>query len=321
MNKFVDWLYRGFQTTEQMKCGNVATETKEYYRLIKMLNYSSSSIEYMPTIYHYCSVESFFSIIKSKTMWLSSAHNLNDYQEMSWLKNKLKERLLKETINKELLHLFFEGMELAEDTPYICSFSKNGDILSQWRAYANDGTGIAIGFNSNAFGLKKTDIPNNNIFFIHSTSLAEVVYDEKEQQSIIDSISSKTIQTINNNTDGDFEYFIELTNEINKISYFCKNPAFSEEQEVRAIYSPPQLMSNIISELSNGIVSNVKYRTSLNNITPYVEIKFPLDNAVNPILNIFLGPKCRIDERDMIGFLRSEGYHDFIINKSSASYR
>lgn len=275
----------------------------------------------MQTIYHYCSVESFFSIIKSKTMWLSSAHNLNDYQEMSWFKNKLKERLLKETINKELLHHFFEAMELAEDTPYICSFSKNGDILSQWRAYANDGTGIAIGFNSNAFGLKKTDTPNNNTFFINSSNLAEVVYDEKEQQSIIDNISSKAIQTINNNTDGDFEHFIELTNEINKISYFCKNPAFSEEQEVRAIYSPPQLMSNIISELSNGIVSNVKYRTSLNNITPYVEIKFPLDNAVNPILNIFLGPKCRIDERDMIGFLRSEGYHDFIINKSSASYR
>ena len=37
MNKFVDWLYRGFQTTEQMKCGNIITETKECFRSIKML--------------------------------------------------------------------------------------------------------------------------------------------------------------------------------------------------------------------------------------------------------------------------------------------
>ena len=33
--------------------------------------------------------------------------------------------------------------------PLIGCFSKNGDLLSQWRAYAEDGKGFSIGFDSN----------------------------------------------------------------------------------------------------------------------------------------------------------------------------
>jgi hypothetical protein len=284
-------------------------------------NIKPLNTEYMQIIYHYCNVESFFNIIKSKRMWLSAAHNLNDYKEVSWLKDKLKERLNKNVINKDTLNDFLDKIELSKETPYICSFSKNGDILSQWRAYASDGTGVSIGFNSNAFGLRKQDIPDNNVFFIGSTNLVEVIYDEKVQESIIDNLSSKAIEAIKNNRNGDFEYFIDITNEINKVSHFCKNPAFSEEQEVRVIYSPPALMFNIISDQSNGIISKAKYRTSLNKIIPYVEIKFPLDESVNPISNIFLGPKCEINEGDIYRFMKSEGYKGFTIAKSSASYR
>ena len=31
---------------------------------------------------------------------------------------------------------------------YFCCFSESSDLLSQWRAYGNDGQGVAIGFNA-----------------------------------------------------------------------------------------------------------------------------------------------------------------------------
>ena len=274
----------------------------------------------MSTIYHYCDINSFFNIIKSKKIWLSAANNLNDHQEIYWFINKLKNRLLNEKINKNLLENFFEAIELSSYVPYICSFSKCGDLLSQWRAYANDGTGVAIGFNYDALGLAST-IPTPGIFLHNSTGISEVTYDDKIQEALLDSVIKKAIDVINENTSNDYEKYIDIIDNINQFACICKNPAFSEEQEVRVIYSPAPLLSSFTSQSSNRCISEIKYRVTGNNLTSYVELKFPLKNILHPIDNIILGPKCKVKENDIDGFLRAENYSDFVVNTSSASYR
>lgn len=164
------------------------------------------------TVYHYCSLEVFFSIIKNKELWCSNISQLNDYSEGKYteylLKKyaaKIKSELLKDKNYKKKLELesivsevlnesslneleikkkkkdkenaFLELQKLIlstkiynllnlltkinktlcinnilknytnETNKYICCFSADGDILSQWRAYANDGKGVSIGFN------------------------------------------------------------------------------------------------------------------------------------------------------------------------------
>ena len=52
---------------------------------------------------------------------------------------------------------------------YITCFSRNGDLLSQWRAYGDDGRGVSIGFNSKL--LYKVDSSKNDIYIEDVKSL------------------------------------------------------------------------------------------------------------------------------------------------------
>ena len=47
---------------------------------------------------------------------------------------------------------------------YVCCFSEEKDLLSQWRGYGSDGNGIAIGFNAQL--LRKLDINGSRYKFI-----------------------------------------------------------------------------------------------------------------------------------------------------------
>ena len=127
-------------------------------------------------IYHYCSVEAFNAIIQNKTIWLSSVYNLNDYKEIHWIKDKVFKKIENSTTkNNFQRYKVFEELYLKQlPNVYIASFSQGSDLLSQWRAYANDGYGVAIGFNSDYFKKNKM------------IKTSQVLYDEICQEKQID---------------------------------------------------------------------------------------------------------------------------------------
>lgn len=59
-------------------------------------------------VYHYCSVDTFYSIISNQTFRLSDITKSNDYLEISWIKNSLYAifehlySMLAEDVKKEL---------------------------------------------------------------------------------------------------------------------------------------------------------------------------------------------------------------------------
>ena len=134
------------------------TLTNEY------LNYSPK----VPKIlYHYCSVETLLSIIQNKTIWLSDASKTNDSSELKYIfdfftatvdvilesygnkYNDLIKEKVRKIINSTMEGLVYDKIRIAKyKKNFICCFSEAKDLLSQWRAYANDGNGVAIGFSS-----------------------------------------------------------------------------------------------------------------------------------------------------------------------------
>ena len=40
------------------------------------------------TLYHYCSIETFFNVIKSNSVWLSDIEKSNDSLELTYMKNE-----------------------------------------------------------------------------------------------------------------------------------------------------------------------------------------------------------------------------------------
>ena len=116
------------------------------------------------------------------------------------------------------------------DCPYIICVSKDKDyngsvVLSQWWSYANDGQGVAIGF---------------DVDFIekhYSLYGAEVIYDKEKQYDILSQkISDSVLRNLNNavkdrNSDEIYRKSKILVFHILQDAIMCKNPAFQEEKE------------------------------------------------------------------------------------------
>lgn len=266
-------------------------------------------------IYHYCSVESFRAIIQNKIIWLSSIYNLNDYKEIHWIKDKVKKRIDELKDNKSYMkYKKFEKL-YNEELPniYIASFSKGDDLLSQWRAYANDGFGVAIGFNKKYF--KK-----NNLVLS-----CDVLYDESIQEEEISALL-KPLEQLPDNIDIESIEFEkkakDIINQINDLSAKSKNELFKEENEVRLIHSPfikdDKENKRFIFE---NKLSRLKFRPTCGNLIPYFE--FPFDNNENEkaIVEIVKGPKNKFIEKEIKMFLSLNGFYDVRIRKSRSSYR
>lgn len=126
-------------------------------------------------VYHYCSVDTFFNIIKNSSIWLSDISKSNDYQECvrcRELVNKGMEEYLRDDV--EALQAWSTWYEksaysnLSMKTFCVC-FSESKDKLSQWRRYAQDGQGIAIGFDKKVLGelnqISKFDIAFGKVIY------------------------------------------------------------------------------------------------------------------------------------------------------------
>lgn len=75
----------------------------------------------------------------------------------------------------------------AESSSYITCFSRNGDLLSQWRAYGDDGKAVSIGFNSKL--ISKAISRKNKVYF------EDALYELDEQVEEIELAVEKQLTT------------------------------------------------------------------------------------------------------------------------------
>ncbi len=223
--------------------------------------------------YHYTTITGCHGIITSGKMWFTDYRFLNDNQELKLGLSKLL------TSFSEDERRSFENAFIVHEinTPhYVLSLSQSPEILSQWRGYAADGTGVAIGF-------------SNQIMELAGISLVECKYTNYEEyleilttkyDSLIKSVHQEhtTIANLERFVIKNSYEFKELVKDIMSI----KNLAFQEEREVRAVYSVNH--------------PKIKTRLSGESIVPYAEVnlwnenkKFAIENFIH---EIWLGPKC-----------------------------
>jgi hypothetical protein len=281
-------------------------------------------------IYHYCDLNGFLSIIENKKLWLSAANNLNDSKEVDYFLDKFHNKLCDNFTddNREFLQFFWSLTSSTAPVPYICSFSKNGDLLSQWRAYADDGHGIAIGFNrdylDSVFDLPLENNSSPRFLMSPERAITDVCYLEDEQNIVVDFIIDgllglpKDIKTDKSKMIMSMAAYSDL---VNRHSYACKNAAFIEEDEVRVICNP-MITGNDKGETTifNGI-SPLNYRVTGKTITSYFEFDFSSLESHKPIIDLVLGPKCQLSRFDLEMFLSINGLGSIPFKLSKATYR
>lgn len=274
-------------------------------------------------MYHYTDLNGFLSIIQNNSLWLTDARAMNDALEISWF-GKLFAKGLERSI--EGLHLSLSQKEILDDfinsslnsnlTPHICCFSKEGDLLSQWRAYADDGFGVSIFFDESAFNkVSLSELPER---LVDSTFYSDIIYCQEEQEVASKTLVDRTVNAINkisgNNRKDAYKTlpireFWDIKANIELQSFFSKNPAFSEEKELRFI--------KLVELDKLKYKENLRFRVTGGTIASYFELEFSKPS----IKRVILGPKCKADDNTIRLFLDANGFEHVEVLKSKASYR
>jgi hypothetical protein len=244
---------------------------------------------------------------------------MNDSLELKWsLEQKIK--IIEENCDNvehfKFLNKVRANLEKIPVYAYMTCFSSKNDLLSQWRAYGDDGKGVAIGFNLIKESLNglKFDMPIflNGLDESYKGSF-DVVYDDIG--SLIDTPMDYyprafkeffTSPKIEDKARSFAEHLLGL-------SIVSKNPAFKEEKESRIMYLSFKENGSCLVD-SN---SDFKFKSSNGIITSYLEYKFQKES----IFEIVLGPKSIVDRTELDLFLKCNGYNNINIKNSSASYR
>lgn len=279
------------------------------------------SREYKPKendlIYHYCDSNAFFAICTNRKLWMNDLHSMNDFMELHWgysiweqSANTRIEKYGKEFLDEidEVIHFSgFQGLLLAN------CFSTDKDVLSQWRAYADDGKGYVIGFNAKEL----LGLPIRAL---------QVLYD-KEQQIKEATATIDALYQLKQEDSNEFKTFCNVFGY--DLSAF-KNPAFIKEKEIRLIHLLDFKKSNDFMKLvdKGGIYfgedrkgEEIKFRIKQDIPTPYIELDFSNNNKINPIKEVVIGPKNEVMKTAIRIFLETIGIEKVEINKSNASYR
>ncbi|MCE6976343.1 DUF2971 domain-containing protein [Pseudomonas frederiksbergensis] len=277
----------------------------------------------MTTLFHYTDINGFFNIIKHKKLWLSGPHNLNDHQEVHWAYHKIKSTLNKLTsdYNHDHIEFIWNQTNLMKLVPFSCSLSSDGDLLSQWRAYAKDGSGVAIGFNSEL--LPKTgSLPHHSAMLKNSITTLKVEYDNEVQDGVIDQILRTTLDAMKGKETEELgNIVIEVAYKLNGFATIFKNNAFKEECEWRIIHTPMIMGNTKTNKTTSNGISELCHRVSNEKLISYFEYDFSELVSQGLITHLVLGPKCAIEAYDLELFLTTSGLERLVFSRSRASYR
>lgn len=288
-------------------------------------------------VYHYCSLESLNSILKNRSLRLTNILKSNDSMEISWIcryydaefKRAYENAsdLFRSKISSERLmgyvKLFtdeFFNENHADFRYYVTCFSYQNDLLSQWRGYADDGRGAAIGFDLDV--LKEVVTVSPEISKPSIVSLHKISYSETEQREVVHQIVHELVDEIEKILQKEEQCRESIEEKQDYEIVYMKNPFFREESEIRLCeFSPKQFLMGREVELSLGArLYNYSYYVKESQLISYVDFDFSdcLDQLIKELV---IGPKCLMSERDMEYYLTTLGLSNCRVKKSQGTYR
>ncbi len=306
-------------------------------------------------VYHYCSVESLMGILSDSSIFLSHCRYMNDHMESKWIRRIAANCEKQFNTRFDCWHMMVINKILSNyrGDCYLACFSRNGDVLSQWRAYADDGYGVSIGFDFNSIykdllaclrfdsviydvERQKYDVTNTLRKYIPYEDLDALCLTDSERLTKASSnyfarekfdadvvtisqprLKLSDILSGTVSDDSVNRRLADCVKELILLSHLLKNSAFHEECESRLCYFENDNIRKI--KKSNEFVGNLEHRHADGKIVPYR--KFMFSNYRNIIKEIKFGPRCRLDDYSVRSFLKQNGYSNVRISRSEASYQ
>jgi hypothetical protein len=289
----------------------------------------------MNVLYHYCPTESFSQIVESRALCLSSLSLSNDTLEGKIVAKAIDSLARRDRLDRATCERLQSEIKIFDQITEGLGFclSEDGDVLSQWRGYADDASGVAIGFSGDYLRwLAQQSLTSGRGW---GFGLRQVKYDPSEHQAEVEPIYLEANKLIGQGAyrvggmRGLLETRTEEEIELEKANlrrlrdnlsmvlmslfpklYLLKSPAFLEEKEWR-------LLSYRFFIESEPPVS---YRAAGNRLVAYRRCELA-ELERQPISDVVLGPKHLTPVHMIKALLKQEGFGDVPVRTSAASYR
>lgn len=277
----------------------------------------------MSVLYHYTNVEAFLSILHSRVLWLSDAQKLNDTHEGKWADQIVFEFLSRKKPSLIDREKFEASYAQNRPTVFIASLSSGPDILSQWRAYADDGLGVCIGFDTDYFPAQSPRFGGAYGSSGRNIGLFEVLYDYDHQWGRFDSLYKECIDT-NVARIPSPALFFDAGAQFAHAATVMKNPAFREEAEWRIVHWPVWRFEDQQGVQICGTDLKIGQRVARKQIVTHFELplaKFESGTHLGAIQEVWLGPRCLLSDLDVKFSLALNGWGASRVERSKATYR
>lgn len=273
-------------------------------------------------IYHYTNVQGLLGIINSMEMWATDILFLNDAAEYKYAKNLIHKKFrdlfkFEKNANKFLYNFVNRSHIINEYQIFVCSFSEDGNLLSQWRGYCPQNNGFSIGFDFNKIMSHLKQNKSNEFF------LAPCIYDDEYQNELFDALKKDTFENIieilddqiNNKDNRSSDLFNEKYHNFTKLFlHLCsiiKHPAFAEEKEWRLFDISKRTEKNFIN-----------YRDGINTVIPFKKFNFSSTLIQCPIKEVYIGPNPNKKlAKDSLKNISTDKHLSFKILDSKIPYR
>ncbi|WP_082572420.1 DUF2971 domain-containing protein [Brevundimonas sp. Root1423] len=288
-------------------------DSAAYKRLCDAFPFKPPSEVPKGVLYHYCSSDTFHAIVTNKTIRSSDLSKMNDFRELSWGLDLAKDEISEHRgiISDNLSDLLLDRVDYVNKNArlLISCFSLEGDILSQWRAYAEDAKGFSIGFDSAKISkcLGK---------------MGKVLYKEEEQRAELKNRLINGGNLFHQCPESQKNKMaLRIATQLLTAACYMKNSAFSEEKEVRSTRAVVYIESEKGFDISSpgGKEIDIKFSIRGGQLVPYADRTF--GDQSGAIKKVILGPKNSNSESDVKAFLSFSSLTVPEVSRSAASYR
>lgn len=295
------------------------------------------------TLYHYTSPDGIKGIVEEGALYCSSAHYLSDAAELRYaarqaepliedLERRVQEEGPEYREEFDLLDRMKDELgAIEEERIFVCSFSSNGNMLSQWRAYCPEEGGYSVGFDTDRLAAL-ADIQGFHLFRClysadeYAPALEDLVYGtipwyREHRQELEESRAfggSHSEDLASEHATGFRALFVNLAARV-------KHPAFKEEDEWRLVSAPIA-----------ATMYPVSYRSGVSSLVPYIEFELEmgeedLDEGSEydemdlrcPISEVIVGPTPHpeLAGRSVEGLLNAHDLYGRGVTESGIPYR
>ena len=313
-------------------------------------------------VYHYCDNYKMANILSGKTLRMSDITKSNDYEEVKmffpgildaiedeYRKDEFPlqymDRTNRDALGK-LLEWEYDILRYEFDrggvTNFVVCFCEEGDVLSQWRGYADNGKGCSLGFsvkeledycNTYKGILRFEQVDYKTVKEINVTIVEEALKVLNELRGLRNWIVENLPSLNEEKIDKMFQYYFhQMISSVLMSSLKYKNETFKEEQEWRLffsqqiykyakwIYGDEEIETIVYDDMLKVIKNKIEFNVTSDDLIPFYPINFT-EISPNPIKQVIVGPQNKIMEKDFSLYVASNKLNYIDFKYSRISYR